>query len=170
MNPQDEIASTVRLATREVYVIREASLNDISTIVEQRRQMYLDMGYTDPAKFHALENEFAHWLVDRFGDGRYHNWFAVHENGDIAAGAGLWLVEWPPQMMDVGSPFRGYVMNVYTNPAYRKRGLAKQLVATIVNWCAAHDIHTISMHASPEGRPIYEALGFGSTNELRICV
>lgn len=164
---QTDITSIQTLAGRQVFVIREATLHDLPALVAQRRHMYEDMGYTDTSNLDELQHTFEHWLHDRLEDGRYRNWLITDSSGQIAAGAGLWLVEWPPQMMDM-SPYRGYIMNVYTEPAYRKRGLARQLVQTIVNWCAAHDIHTVSLHASPDGRPVYESLGFAPTNELRL--
>lgn len=155
------------LAPDTVYVIREAILDDLPALVAHRRQMYLDIGYTDLARLEALLAHFARWAADRLVDGRYHEWLVETAAGEIVAGAGLWLVDWPPQMMDF-SPLRGYVMNVFTAPGYRGRGLAKQAVRAILDWCQAHDIHTVSLHASDCGRPVYESLGFEPTNELRL--
>ncbi len=167
MNQLEDILSIAAPPQVDYFTIREATLEDIPTLIAHRHHMYQDMGYENAAQLEALETQFAQWLKDRLEDGRYHNWFALAPNGDIAAGAGLWVVDWPPQMMDF-SPFRGYVMNVYTEPAYRKRGLARHLIQTIATWCVQHNIHTVSLHASPDGRPVYEALGFGATNELRL--
>lgn len=61
-----------------------------------------------------------------------------------------------------------YILNVYTEPAHRRRGLARLLVAEILAWCVAHDIPRASLHASEAGRSVYEQLGFVSTNELRV--
>jgi len=131
--------------------------------------MYEDMGYTDAAKIEAMEAEFTLWLHDHLEDSHYRNWFIVDANGEIAAGAGLWLVDWAPQMMDF-SPLRGYVMNVFTEAGHRKQGLAQQLVHTILDWCRDNGIHTVSLHASECGRPVYESLGFKPTNEMRISL
>jgi hypothetical protein len=40
----------------------------------------------------------------------------------------------------------------------------------ILAWCRAHGIPRASLHASPEGRLLYEALGFQSTNEMRMGI
>src|SRR5215468_12351060 len=124
-----DISSIQLLVPVETFTIRQASLNDIPVIVAQRRRMYESMGYSDTARLDAMEAEFTLWLHDHLEDGHYQNWFVVGANGEIAAGAGLWLVDWPPQMMDF-APYRGYVMNVYTEAGYRKRGFAQQLVQT----------------------------------------
>lgn len=164
---QTDIASQQTLMGCEVLVIREATLNDLPLLIEQRRHMYQDMGYPDNTRMEDMEHAFGLWLHDNLEDGHYRNWIVETTDGQIAAGAGLWLVEWPPQMMDF-SPYRGYIMNVYTEPGFRKRGLARQLVQTILSWCSAQGIHTVSLHASPEGRPVYESLGFCPSNEMRL--
>ena len=169
MNVNEEIWPLTASGSVYRLMIREATLNDIPTIITQRREMYTDMGYPVDARMDGLEDAFALWLHDRLEDGRYHNWLANDADGRVAAGAGLWLVEWPPQMMDY-SPFRGYIMNVYTHPLYRGCGLARELVQTALDWCAAHGIHTVSLHASEQGRSVYERLGFDPTNEMRLHV
>jgi GNAT superfamily N-acetyltransferase len=166
---QTDITSMQRLVTENVFVIREATLNELPILIDQRRNMYLDMGYTDTDRLDSLEQAFAQWAQDRIADGHYRNWIIESHDGLIVAGAGLWLIEYPPQMMDF-EPYRAYIMNVYTDPEFRGRGLAKQLIQTLLNWCHENGIHTVSLHASEAGRPVYEALGFCSTNELRIQI
>lgn len=166
---ETDIIASQQLVGCQVLVIREATLNDLPLLVEQRRHMYQDMGYPDTGRMMDMENAFGLWLHDHIEDGHYHNWLVETTDGQIAAGAGLWLVEWPPQMMDC-SPYRGYIMNVFTEPSFRKRGLARQVVQTALNWCSERGIHTVSLHSSAEGRPVYESLGFNATNEMRLAL
>lgn len=35
-------------------------------------------------------------------------------------------------------------------------------------WCDTRGIRRLSLHASVEGRALYETLGFTSTNEMRL--
>ena len=84
----------------------------------------------------------------------------------VVAGAGLWLMDWPAGILDI-APYRGYLFNVYTEPAHRRNGLAGRLVRTIMVHCKEHGMRVIGLHASAEGRGVYEALGFKPTNEMR---
>ena len=59
-------------------------------------------------------------------------------------------------------------MNVYTEPRYRKRGLARRLMATVMDWCREQGLRTLILHASDEARPLYQSLGFRPTNEMSI--
>ena len=146
--------------------IRQATVADTRLIVTHRRRMFEDMG-TDEAILGAQEAAFTGWLRDRLENGRYRGWLAVDAAGAVIAGVGLWLLDWPPGPMGI-TPFRGYILNVYTEPDYRRRGLARRLVMEAIAWCHDNGIDAISLHASDEGRPIYEALGFVQTNEMRL--
>jgi GNAT superfamily N-acetyltransferase len=59
-------------------------------------------------------------------------------------------------------------VNVYTEPAYRRQGLARELMKKVMEWCAREGVETVILHASEEGRPLYERLGFEATNEMRL--
>ena len=61
-------------------------------------------------------------------------------------------------------------MNVYTEPAHRRRGLSRRLMSELIAWCRAHGITRITLHASTDGRPLYEGLGFTPTNEMRLVL
>jgi GNAT superfamily N-acetyltransferase len=59
------------------------------------------------------------------------------------------------------------VMNVYVAPEFRRRGLARHLMETILEWARGAGIPRMVLHASGEGRPLYESMGFVPTNEMR---
>jgi GNAT superfamily N-acetyltransferase len=59
-------------------------------------------------------------------------------------------------------------MNVYTSPAYRRQGLARHILETMLSWCAEQEMDQITLAASNEGRPLYESLGFKQTTEMRL--
>jgi GNAT superfamily N-acetyltransferase len=149
------------------YTIREATLADAETIVRHRREMFFDMGYREPAMLDELVNAFRPWLMDKLSREEYRTWFAIAEDGSIAAGAGLWLMNWPPGWL-TSEPWRGNILNVYTEHAHRRRGLARKLVNTAVDWCRSKGIHIVILHSSDEGRPLYDSMGFQRTNEMRI--
>jgi GNAT superfamily N-acetyltransferase len=141
------------------FTIRLATLDDIPTILEHRRGMFRDMGHTDSAKLDAMEAKFLPWVRAKMEQGEYLTWLVQTSSGTIAAGGSLWVQEWPVSPMNL-SGCRGYVLNVYTDPDYRRRGLARQIMNTILTWCQDRDIHLVVLNASPDGRPLYESMGF----------
>jgi hypothetical protein len=48
--------------------------------------------------------------------------------------------------------------------------LARRLMAEMLEYCRAQNIHTVALHASVDGRSLYESLGFKPTNEMRLAL
>ncbi len=149
--------------------IREATLEerDIETIVHQRRAMFFDMGHRDERALELMSERFRPWLRRKMEAGEYLAWFAIVRDEFVAGGAGLWLMDWPPHIVG-GGKWRGNIVNVYTEAAYRRQGLARELMKKVMEWCARQGVETVILHASEEGRPLYERLGFEATNEMRL--
>ena len=145
--------------------IRQATLAHVEQIVTHRRRMFEDMGNKDPEALSRMVAVFRPWVIDHMQRDLYHSWLACNAQGTVVAGSDVWLIDWPAGQYDV-SPYRGYILNVFTHPDYRRRGLARQLVQACTDWCYAHDVHILTLHASDEGRKIYESMGFTPTNEM----
>ena len=153
----------------EGYTIRRASTDDVATIVAHRRGMFYDMGYHDEAALDSMSAKFQPWALARIDSGEYSGWLVFDAEGSVVAGASLWLMDWPPHMVGVGAR-RGYILNVYTEREFRRRGLSRCLMEVIVEWCRGNGIDTVILHASSAGRALYESLGFTVTNEMRIML
>lgn len=62
------------------------------------------------------------------------------------------------------SGYKAYIMNMYTNPAYRRRGIAYKILDLLVNEARNRNISCISLEATDMGRPLYEKYGFKKMN------
>jgi GNAT superfamily N-acetyltransferase len=151
----------------EGFSIRAGTPADAEVVAGHRRAMFFDMGYRDEQWLSDMSGLFLPWVRRKMESGDYLAWFAVAPDGSIAAGAGLWLMEWMPHKPG-GTGRRGNVLNVYTESAYRRRGLARGLMNLILEWARNRGIEVVMLHASDEGRPLYESMGFRTTNEMRI--
>lgn len=149
--------------------IRAARLDDkdLETIVHHRRAMFFDMGNHDERALNEMCERFRPWLRRKMEAGEYLAWFAIAPDASVAAGAGLWLMDWPP-LMAAGGKWRGNILNVYTEAAYRRQGLARRLMVVAMDWCEREGVEGVILHSSPEGRALYESLGFEPTNEMRL--
>jgi GNAT superfamily N-acetyltransferase len=148
------------------FLIRPATLADAETILAHRRAMFLAMGYPDNDAMHRMCDAFLPWLARKMEAGEYLAWFAVAPDGEIASGVGLWLMDWPPHMLGPGR-WRANILNVYTRPQSRRQGLARKLVETAMEWCRANQLSTVILHASDDGRPLYQSMGFKPSTEMR---
>lgn len=55
---------------------------------------------------------------------------------------------------------KAYIMNIYTEPAYRRRGIAYKILDLLVSDVRSKEITSISLEATEAGRPLYEKYGF----------
>jgi ribosomal protein S18 acetylase RimI-like enzyme len=151
------------------FTIRSATPRDVSTIVGHRRAMFRDMRSPDEATLNSMAARFGPWLKQKMQAQEYLAWLAVTGEGEVAAGAGLWLMDWPPHVLGAG-PRRGNILNVYTERAFRRRGLARALMEVALAWCRENQVDLVILHASPEGRALYESMGFEASNEMRVTL
>jgi GNAT superfamily N-acetyltransferase len=151
----------------EKYLIRPAGVQDFEVIAEHRAAMFRDMGLVTAEEHVLLLNACKQWISGQLENGRYVGWVIEFEK-NIVAGAGVLLLESGP----VPGCFRvgksAHVVNVYTAPNHRRRGLARCLMNNLLDWCASHNIDHVTLAASDEGRSFYESLGFAPTTEMKL--
>ena len=107
------------------------------------------------------------WLAQALADGSYRHWLALDGAGRVTGGGGVLLCPWPASPKDPCTQ-RAVILNVYTEPEFRKRGIAGQIMLTILAWLKEQGLRAVNLHASAEGRSLYERLGFEATNEMRL--
>ena len=93
----------------------------------------------------------------------------IEVDGRIAAGGGIAFAPFQPTPFDL-SQRRAWVVNVYTEPAFRRRGLATQVLEAVIGWCREEKMKAVFLHASDAGRPLYDSLGFTPTTEMRLVL
>jgi GNAT superfamily N-acetyltransferase len=146
--------------------IREATLADIPEILRQRRAMYEDMDYKDAAALSAMVSISTSYLEKALAEGSFRSWLASVENRTVAGGA-IIISPWPAHPYDLECR-RATILNVYTDRAYRRRGIARRILQTVIAWCQREGLARVDLHASPDGRHLYESLGFEPSNEMRL--
>jgi GNAT superfamily N-acetyltransferase len=149
--------------------IRRGTADDIPIIVHHRLGMMAEMGIGTPAAHFVYGREFADFVSRTMESGHYHQWLAETDIGQIVSGGAVYIVLWPGNPADRLQK-RAFIINVYTEPAYRKRGIARSLVETMAAWCRGQGFHSVRLHASDMGRPLYEAIGFQPTHEMRLSL
>jgi ribosomal protein S18 acetylase RimI-like enzyme len=151
------------------YLVRRATPADALVITAQRRAMFEDMGHADATRLDAMDTAFEPWVAERLRAGSYIGWLMDDGAGKVVAGAGLWVMDWPPHQLGQ-APRRGNILNVYVAPEHRRRGLARRLMDDVLAYCRADGLEVVILHASEQGRPLYAALGFAPTNEMRLLL
>lgn len=146
--------------------IREASPADIPEILRQRCGMYEAMGTKDPDALKAMAKLSAGYLSKAMADGSFRAWLAC-DGARVVCGGAVIVTPWLAHPDDLECR-RVTILNVYTNPEYRRRGLARKITQTMIDWCRREGFARVTLHASDDGRRLYESLGFELSNEMRL--
>ena len=153
-------------------VIRRATARDAAIIAWHRVCMFRDMGQVPSEDLASqLLKESTSALAIALKDGSYAGWLAFDGKEQVAAGAGVHIKPQLPRITHDGTRVAcssvPLVVNVYTEPPWRGRGVARGLMNTLMQWSMLQGFDRVVLHASDAGRPLYASLGFASTNEMR---
>jgi GNAT superfamily N-acetyltransferase len=149
--------------------IREALPSESEIILHHRRSMFRDMGEGTVEELDRMVEVARPWIEKVLSDKTYHHWLAMEESSRVAGGGGVLLCPWPPNPKDPCTE-RAVILNVFTEAEFRGRGVARQIMLTILAWIKAQGLRSANLHSSAEGRTLYEKLGFEPTSEMRLRV
>lgn len=149
--------------------IRRANLRDLEILVEHRRGMWHDMGYKNKVELDKADKVYRRWAKPRLKTGELVG-FIVKAGEQIAGSGCLWLQPVQPRPGRPG--FKGdgqpYLLSMYTQHAFRGKGVATKIVQESIRWAKAKGFPRMTLHASDMGKSIYEKLGFKQTWEMKL--
>ena len=154
------------------FDIRQATPDDSRLLATQRVAMFRDMGRTVAAIEPALLESCDDYFKVAIASGEYVGWVASLHAAPRGAigGAGVQFRPLVPRTDSTGrflvTGREGLVLNVYVDPAHRRHGVARALMETLIRWAPGAGIVRLVLHASPDGRHLYESLGFTPSNEM----
>lgn len=136
--------------------------------------MFIDMGKLAPGSEESLVRATEAYLRQAVPRGDYLAWVA-EDTGPlpvIIGGAGVQLRPILPRPGIAGGELElgpeAIVLNVYVERTWRRRGVAERLIRAVLDTLAERSISRIVLHASDDGRRLYERLGFQPTNEMQL--
>jgi RimJ/RimL family protein N-acetyltransferase len=157
------------------FGVRRATIEDANVIAQHRARMFQDMGEITDSAYDQFVEATRKWNERALADGEYVGWLAFPEQEPdrIVAGAGVQRRLVPPHpARPAGQELfakgrHAIVLNVFTEPEWRRRGIAMLLMDAVLDWARAEQLDRLVLHASSEARSLYDRLGFVATNEMR---
>jgi ribosomal protein S18 acetylase RimI-like enzyme len=144
---------------------RRATPADGALIATHRQAMFAEMGRDSEASLEKMRHHFLSWVEGMIAAGKYVGW-VVMDGDKPAASGGFFELEWPPHPLDPEAEHRGYLLNFWVEPEYRRKGLARMLVREGLAETRRRGLRITSLHASAAGRRVYEKMGFEDTSEM----
>jgi GNAT superfamily N-acetyltransferase len=156
-----------------MFAIRRATQADAPVLARHRAGMFRDMGELPDELQDTLVQASTAYFARAIPEGSYVAWVAHKPDApaEIVGGAGLQLRELLPRPHRARTRLmrgpQALILNVFTERRWRRRGVAEALMRELLKWCRENGVESVVLHASQEGRPLYEKLGFTPTNEMR---
>ncbi|MFW9850930.1 MAG: GNAT family N-acetyltransferase [Candidatus Thorarchaeota archaeon] len=143
-------------------MIVRATHEHIEWIVRHRIEMFRSMGWTEEDLLNTeevtrsfLENEWTdnpEILLDVEAD-------------EILGGVAInYSVRLPDNRNPTGKC--AYVMNMYVEEEYRKKGIATKLMEEVLKICRGKSVGKVSLHATDMGERIYTKIGFKKSDNF----
>lgn len=66
------------------------------------------------------------------------------------------------------SGLHGYIFNVCTEAAFRRRGFSRACLRSLLSWYGGRGVERVGLRPSDEGAPLYRSLGFIDTTSMRL--
>ena len=152
------------------FRIRPATAADIPTVIDFRSRMFRELGWTDEPRLQIVAPLAEKYLREQFASGGCSGFVAEQDvAADGAVTVGTVVLVWqrvPPSVRNLVG-LQAYALGMYVIPESRRRGIARALMTNLVDCATEHGAPTVTLHASDEGRPLYEQLGFAATHEMR---
>lgn len=144
-------------------IYKRATLEDINTLVETRIEVLraanklcadTDMG--------EVERQSYLYYQKALSDGSHIAYLVFDESGCIGTGGVSFFQVMPTYHNPSGK--KAYIINMYTNPKYRRKGIAYKTLDMLIKEIKSKGISSISLEATDMGRPLYEKYGFVKMN------
>lgn len=159
------------------FLIRQAAPDDVAVIDWHRARMFQDISLVPNELFESFRTKALDRLSKALASGDYFGWLAAEPKRPekIIAGAGVIIRVVPPfphrdetGKIRIAEGRQGIIVNVFTEPEWRRRGIAKLLMKNIIAWSREQSLDDLVLHASEHGHALYQQLGFVLTNEMRL--
>lgn len=150
---------------------RKATINDLDDLVRLRIEFLKEVQKIETRQYseEELSTALREYLSKSIINDEFVAWLAISES-EIIATSGLCFFQITPGFTLIDGKI-AYILNIYTLPNWRGKGIGKQIFDHILQEAIGRGYKRISLHASDDGRPIYEKFGFrltGDEMELRL--
>lgn len=138
--------------------IRKATLEDMSSLIELRIECLRDMDGLTEEQEERVRGKLEPYFTEHL-DRDLIVVVAETPKGKLISTAFLVLSERPANPSFITGKV-GILLNVYTYPEHRGKGVATQVVSHLIEESRRIGVSMIELNATPDGKPLYDKLGF----------
>ena len=142
---------------------KKATIEDIDLLTETRIKVLRAANQlSDKEDMKEVEKESYHYYQKALLDGSHIAYLVFDRERFVGTGGVCFFQVMPTYHNPCGK--KAYIMNMYTLPEYRRRGIAAKTLDMLVKDAWNKGIRAISLEATDMGRLLYEKYGFVKMN------
>ena len=142
-----------------MYSLRRANLNDVDKLIDFRAEFLKEVQNSPlDMEMEIFLKSLKDFFLDKMKSNDFLAWLAESDYKIIAT-SGLSFLQKPPHFINLTGKF-AYIMNMYTKPEWRRKGIGSALLEKLFEEIKKKGIQSVVLHASPAGRLLYEKYGF----------
>ncbi|MCL4447289.1 MAG: GNAT family N-acetyltransferase [Thermoplasmatales archaeon] len=151
----------------EEFSLSFGDIDDIEMLVDHRILMWKDIHPDMDERIEETRLTTREWIESKFSEGVLTALIVKNREGEVVGSGCILVREDQPRPGSV-SMKHPYLLSMYTLPKFRKKGVASLIVKAAIDWSKDNKFDRITLHASDQGKTLYEKLGFQQTNEMRL--
>ena len=141
------------------FYYKKAGSEDLDLLVQMRTEVLRAAnGLPEDTDMSEVREESYRYYRQAFGEDS-HVAYLVFDGEQVVGAGGVSFFQVMPTYHNV-SGRKAYIMNMYTKPEYRRKGIAFRTLDLLVEEAKSRCITAISLEATDMGRPLYEKYGF----------
>ena len=145
-------------------VYKRATLKDLDILTKTRIEVLRAANrLSDDIDMSDIERQSYDYYQKALSDGSHIAYLFFDENQIVGAGGVSFFQVMPTFHNPSGK--KAYIMNMYTKPEYRRKGIAYKTLDILIEESKAKGISSISLEATDMGRSLYEKYGFIKLND-----
>ncbi len=145
-------------------IYKKATIEDIDMLTETRIEVLKAANkLPDDADMGEVKKQSFAYYQKALPDDTHIAYLIFDEKRFVGAGGISFFQVMPTYHNPSGR--KAYIMNMYTVPEYRRKGIAYQTLDLLVRDSKSKGISAISLEATDMGRPLYEKYGFVKMND-----
>lgn len=143
---------------------KRATLEDIEILTETRIEVLRAANHlSDDTDMSEVERQSYNYYQKALCDGSHIAYLVFDGSCFVGAGGVSFFQVMPTYHNSSGN--KAYIMNMYTNPEYRRKGIASKTLDMLIRDIKNRGVTAISLEATTMGRPLYEKYRFVKMND-----
>jgi GNAT superfamily N-acetyltransferase len=149
---------------------RRATVNDVQTLIDYRVRFLNELyGHAENEETQIVRKSLRRYFSEAIPSGSFIAWLAERD-GKVVGTGGMVVWQMPGRYEGLETGRLGYILNMYTIPEARGRGVCTRLLEELIKEAESLGLRYLHLHASKDGVNIYRKAGFVEPRNVELAL